>query len=56
MTFSTIMKDVAEAKRLIAIAEQVWDAITKEHGDSHALGQALIEAGQALQAEDAVAL
>ena len=56
MTFSTIMQDVAKAKQIIGIAEQVWEAITKEHGDSHALGQALIEAGQALQAEDAVAL
>ena len=56
MTFSTIMRDVAEAKKLIAVAEKVWEAITANHADTHALGQALIEAGQALQAEDAVSL
>lgn len=56
MTFATIMKDVAQAKRLIAIAEQVWAVITSDHADTHALGQALIEAGQALQADEAVSL
>ena len=56
MTFKTIMLDIAEAKRLIAVAEQVWAAVTADHADTHALGQALIEAGQALQAEDAVKL
>ena len=56
MTFATIMKDVAQAEKLIGIAKQVWTVITAEHGDTHALGQALIEAGQALQAEDKVDL
>ena len=56
MTFSAIMQDIAKAKGIIAIAEQVWTVITSDHADSHALGQALIEAGQALQAEDAVQL
>ena len=56
MTFSHIMLDIAKAKQLIAIAEQVWGVIAADHADTHALGQALIEAGQALQAEDAVTL
>ena len=56
MTFSHIMQDIARAKGIIAIAEKVWAAITADHADTHALGQALIEAGQELQGEDPVAL
>ena len=56
MTFAHMIEDIAKAKKLVAIADRVWDVITATHADTHALGQALIEAGQALQAEDAVTL
>ena len=56
MTFSHIMQDIAKAKQLVAIAEKVWGIIATDHADTHALGQALIEAGQELQGEDPVAL
>ena len=56
MTFAHIMLDIGKAKQIVEIAEKVWGIIASDHSDTHALGQALIEAGQALQAEDAVQL
>ena len=56
MTFSHIMLDIAKAKQVIEVAEKVWGIIATDHADTHALGQALIEAGQELQGEDPVKL
>ena len=52
MTFADIMKDISKGRKLVARAEQVWDAVTGDFADTHALGQALIELGQALQGDD----
>ena len=56
MTFATIIKDVEKARAAIETAEKVWLAITADHADTHALGQALIEIGQELQGNDPVKL
>ena len=56
MTFSAIMLDVAKAKQVIEVAEKIWGIVAADHSDTHALGQALIEAGQELQGQDPVKL
>ena len=56
MNFTHIIQNIDRAERMVAIAKQVWDAVMRGHEDTHALGQALIEAGQELQGEDPVPL
>ena len=54
MTIASVMKDVREAKQLIGVAEKMWAIFESGHADTHALGQALIEAGTELQNQDPV--
>ena len=56
MTLADIMKDMAKGGQIVVIAEDLWKVIEGDHVDSHALGQALIEAGQELQGNDPVVL